>query len=140
MGSEDYKLFIKTIIEIILNLDKSEFPFINKMLYELPPVHLYSDFIKLSRFEGHMLTPSTLIYNMLKDKIENYIFLNLNLKHLFKIYSSNEADYILRKHQYWSKSQNGECQGRSRKWRSRNETWRRRKERRDTKNLCVYNV
>jgi hypothetical protein len=81
---------IKTITEIILNLDKSEFSFINKMLYELPPLHLYSDFIKASRFVGHILTPTTLIYNMLKDKI----FLNLNLKHLFKIYSLNEADYI----------------------------------------------
>ena len=68
---------------------------------------------------------------ILKINIED----NHNLKHLFKIHSSNEADYILRKHQHWSKS-HSHHEDKSRKWRGRQETDRRRKERRENKQLC----
>ena len=118
---EDYNTIIDSMVQIILNLGYDEIPIITEQEY------LY----KKKECSEH---PERIIINIntiLKINIED----NHNLKHLFKIHSSTEADYILRKHQHWSKS-HSHHEDKSRKWRSRQETDRRRKERRENKQLC----
>jgi len=126
INSDNYDSIIDSIIQIIFTLDETEFPLITRLLYNT------------IKDEYSTRDPEKFIYNTLKNKLNFTIKFNHNLKHVFKIESSKKADYILRKHQYWSKSESHH-ESHSRKWRSRRETNRRRKERRDTKDLCKNN-
>jgi hypothetical protein len=117
---EDYNTIIDSMAQIILNLDNKS-PIITKIIYLYKKKECSKNPDRISNY----------LDTILKINIE----LNCNLKHLFKIYSSAKADHILRKHQYWSKSKNLDVD-KSRKWRSRQETDRRRKERSETKKLC----
>lgn len=119
--SDDYNTIIDSMAHIILNLEESESPIITNLVYLYKQKECTKNPESITRY----------LNTILKINIE----FNCNLKHLFKIYSSTKADHILRKHQYWSKSLS-DTEDKSRKWRSRQETNRRRKERRENKKLC----
>jgi hypothetical protein len=120
-NSDDYNTIIDSMVQIILSLGYDKIPIITELIY------LY----KKKECSEHPERITINLNTILKINIED----NHNLKHLFKIHSSTEADYILRKHQHWSKS-HSHHEDKSRKWRSIQETDRRRKERRENKQLC----
>lgn len=118
---DNYNTIIESMVQIILNLDEMESPIITDLIYLYKKKECTKNPESITRY----------LNTILKINIE----LNCNLKHLFKIYSSKKAEHILRKHQYWSKSLS-DYDNKSRKWRSRQETDRRRKERHENKKLC----
>jgi len=121
-SNHDLDAIIDEIVTIILNLDKTVFETINTIL----AVYNYDDTY------GRRIDHATLLYTKLKREITANIYLNMNLKKIFKIMSSKEAGYRLRNSQYSSKSESYK-ENKSRKWRKRQETDRRRKDRRETK-------
>lgn len=121
----DYEALINEISNIFYEINPNKYPTIYRILYESK----YDD----EKYNNYIINKE-FIKKKLYFKIDGYLEYNYNLKKLFKIKKKEEADYIKRSYLYESKSVSYK-ENKSRKWRKRNETDRRRKDRRENKKL-----
>ena len=70
-------------------MDELEFPFITRVLYQAAKDDIYQ-------------YPKISLNNLLKNQIENNIGCDHNLRNIFRIYSSKEAEYIYIKNEFIS--------------------------------------
>lgn len=122
----DYNKFIDDIFEKFYFAPEEKYPVIYKILH---------DTMNVDSYYNHYYAKEERNKKELWYTIKNCLSHNINLKKLIKIKKKTEADYVKRINLYDPISKSYK-ENKSRKWRKRQETTRRRKDRRELKKDC----